>query len=414
MASKQISKEQVQKVIDACKATGWPSITLVEAAKRMGTPRGTLDQYINVFAPRHGITLPSKSDPVFSAGAPAEDELRHQIATLKTQLTAYQKDELTARYVRSKIMGLAETTPTPPVWLVENKASKSSPGVPTLFCSDLHWGEVVDPRQINGVNEYNLNVAHTRMSTLVTRAIDLLNNHVVNPKYPGLVLALGGDMVSGSIHEELEQTNDVPLLPSVLDLLDVMTWGISTLADAFGRIHIPAVAGNHGRLHHKVRAKDFAHTNLDWLLYCLLEKNFAKDKRVTFQIPDGPDAQYRIYSHRYLLSHGNQFRGGDGLIGALGPIIRGDHKKRSRNNQIAMGYDTMLLGHFHQLIQLERVIVNGSLKGYDEYAWANNFAFERPRQALFITHPVHGITISMPVNVDDSAKQEGAPWVSVK
>jgi hypothetical protein len=74
----------------------------------------------------------------------------------------------------------------------------------------------------------------------------------------------------------------------------------------------------------------------------------------------------------------------------------------------------MLLGHFHQLIQLERVIVNGSLKGYDEYAWANNFAFERPRQALFITHPQHGITISMPVNLDDTAKQEDAPWVSVK
>lgn len=29
----------------------------------------------------------------------------------------------------------------------------------------------------------------------------------------------------------------------------------------------------------------------------------------------------------YLLTHGDQFRGGDGVIGALGPIIRGDHKK---------------------------------------------------------------------------------------
>ena len=60
------------------------------------------------------------------------------------------------------------------------------------------------------------------------------------------------------------------------------------------------------------------------------------------------------------------------MIGALGPIIRGDHRKRSRNAQIDMEYDTMLCGHWHQLIQIERLIVNGSLKGYDEYAYSNN------------------------------------------
>lgn len=48
--------------------------------------------------------------------------------------------------------------------------------------------------------------------------------------------------------------------------------------------------------------------------------------------------------HRYLLTHGDQFRDGDGMI-ARCPIIRGDHRQRSRNNQIDMAYDTMLLGH---------------------------------------------------------------------
>ncbi|MBA2590982.1 MAG: hypothetical protein M3495_19925 [Pseudomonadota bacterium] len=75
-----------------------------------------------------------------------------------------------------------------------------------------------------------------------------------------------------------------------------------------------------------------------------------------FAIPDGPDCLYRVYNHRYLLTHGHQFRGGDGMIGALGPIIRGDHKKRSRNGQIDMGYDTLVIGHWHQLIELNRLI----------------------------------------------------------
>ena len=102
------------------------------------------------------------------------------------------------------------------------------------------------------------------------------------------------------------------------------------------------------------------------------------------------------------------------MIGALGPIIRGDHKKRSRNAQVDRPYDTMLLGHWHQLIQLQRLIVNGSLKGYDEYASQNNFSYEIPRQALWFTHPKHGITISMPVNVDEAKARSTAEkaWVS--
>jgi hypothetical protein len=137
---------------------------------------------------------------------------------------------------------------------------------------------------------------------------------------------------------------------------------------------------------------------------------------VTLYIPNGPDANYKIYNHRYLLTHGDQFRGGDGMIGALGPIIRGDHKKRSRNNQVDLGYDTLVIGHFHQLIQMQRVIVNGSLCGYNEYAWNNNFGFEPPKQALWITHPAHGITFQFPVLVDASKTKtytsSETPWVS--
>ena len=74
----------------------------------------------------------------------------------------------------------------------------------------------------------------------------------------------------------------------------------------------------------------------------------------------------------------------------------------------------MLLGHWHQLIQLERLIVNGSLKGYDEYAYSNNFGFEPPRQALWLTNHDHGITFSIPIYVDRRPKQEKTGWISWK
>ena len=93
--------------------------------------------------------------------------------------------------------------------------------------------------------------------------------------------------------------------------------------------------------------------------------------------------------------------------------MRGDHKKRSRNAQIEQDYDTLVMGHWHQRIQLTRVIVNSCLKGYDEYAFTNNFPFEQPSQNLWITHPKYGITYNMPVYVDPTTKVSATDWVSV-
>lgn len=342
--------------------------------------------------------------------------LGKEVTELRKQLKAAHHEDVTAAYVKKKIFGLVEESDKVivPGWLIEPHKAKGAPGVPTIFMSDWHWGERVFPSQIGGVNEYNLTIAHRRIRTLVERTIDLLFNHMVAPNYPGIVCALGGDMVSGGIHEELLATDEKEIMPIVLDLVGVLIWVIDTLADKFGKVFLPCVTGNHGRSTHKIRAKGRAFTSYDWLIYHILELHFRDDKRVTFQIPDGSDALYRVYDHRYLLTHGDQFRGGDGVIGALGPIIRGDHRKRSRNGQIGMEYDTMLLGHWHQYIHLQRLIVNGSTKGLDEFAYQCNFPFEPPRQALWLTHPKRGITFSIPVNVDDQPGGEKlAEWVSI-
>lgn len=348
--------------------------------------------------------------------------LENQIKLLRAELKERERSEYAAADIKQKILKVGNALPKIPNWTTKPMVkSKNSPGVPTLFCSDWHWGEVVDPNQIALKNSFNPRIAHQRVRSLVEHTVDLLFNHMVNPTYPGIVLALGGDMFSGDIHEELAESNEQSTMESVIDLYGVLIWVIEELLKVFPKVFIPCVTGNHGRNTQKFRHKNRVYTNFDWLLYQLLQKHFhfggKKDDRVSFQISDGSDAYFRIYNHRYLLTHGDQFRGGDGVIGPLGPIIRGDHRKRTRQSQINQDYDTLLLGHFHQLMQLRRVIVNGSLKGYDEYAWSGNFPFEPPRQALWLTHPRHGITISMPVHVTDSESKDvkkDTPWVAVK
>lgn len=301
----------------------------------------------------------------------------------------------------------------PPAWLEAPAGKPQSPGVPTLFLSDLHWGEVVRPAQIGGVNRFNLAIARERLFFTVQTAIKLLTIVDGERRYPGIVLPLGGDMVSGNIHEELAATNELNTMPTVLDLYDNLVAAIRLLADTFGAVFVPCVGGNHGRDTKKTWAKDRNHTSFDWLLYQFLAKHFAADKRVTFYIPEGSDAFYRVHHTRYLLTHGDQFKAGDSIIGPIGPLMRGNQKKQARNQAVEAEYDVLLAGHWHQYIHLSRLIVNGSLKGYDEYAYQGNFGFELPTQALWITHPDHGITFRMPVYCETPPKRGKAEWVSV-
>lgn len=400
MASHNLTDAEKQEALAALEKCGGNKS---RAAELLGLPRAT-------FQARLAAAQRATPEPV--SGVPEVLELRDRIRTLEATIASHQRETLDDHYVKQKIIGLAEMKPRIPAWLLASGAAHGTTGIPTLMLSDLHWGEVVDPDQIGGVNEYNLEIASARLRRVVETAIELLFEHMAAPSYPGIVLILGGDMVTGDIHEELTATNDKEIMPTVLDLWGALAWVIETLANKFGRVFVPAVTGNHGRNTHKIRAKGRAFTSFDWLLYQFLAKRFEADKRVSFFIPSGPDALYSVYGHKYLLTHGDQFRGGDGMIGALGPIIRGDHKKRSRNGQIGMEYDTLVIGHWHQLIQMQRLIVNGSLVGYGEYAYAGNFGFEAPKQALWITHPTHGITFSMPVHAEPKQLDIEQDWVS--
>jgi len=402
MATPKLSQRDMQEALDAQAAHG----TAQKAAESLGLNRLTFNS--RVAAARSAGLEPS-------AKARKQLPLAQQVKKLEQELKRAQAESADASAVKRLIGATADRASelNPPAWMTK-EIKPSSPGAPTLMLSDLHWGEVVYASQINGVNSYNLAIARERLRNTFDSAFSLLDIISPTSDYPGIIIPLLGDCISGDIHEELAESNELHSIPTVLDLLEHLTSGIKLAADKYGNVFCPCVSGNHGRNTKKIRAKDRNHTSFDWMLYQLLAKAFKDDKRVTFYIPDGSDAYYKVYNTRYLATHLDQFRGGDGMIGALGPIIRGDHKKRSRNAQIGMSYDVLIGGHWHQYIHLTRLIVNGSLKGYDEFAWTNNFGFERPQQALWLTHPRHGITFRMPVYADRGMKYSAkTKWVSV-
>ena len=410
MATQPISNKIMQESVEAYQTSGGNKTA---AARLLNIPEATYRSRLEN-AQRLGFKsrLPLADSKKIEAIAKLSDA-QARIRSLESSLHSIEQDKLTTEYIKNKIIKLQKSVVDVPNWICKSSTGKTS-GIPTIFASDWHWGEVVDPKQVGGVNSYNIKIAQERAKRFIEKSIDLLKNHFANPSYPAVVFVLGGDMLSGDIHEELSQTNEMPTMPALLDLFGVLTWCIGTLADSFGKVFVPCVTGNHGRNTFKIYNKNRTATSFDWLLYMFLAKRFEGDNRVQFLIPDGPDIGYSVYDHRYLLSHGDSFKGGDGIIGAIGSVIRGDYKKRSRAAQIGQPYDTLLCGHFHQLIQLDRLIINGSLKGYCEYANANNFSYEPPRQAVWITHPDHGITFSAPIHVDLTSKKSTKNIISWK
>ena len=336
-------------------------------------------------------------------------------SNLKAELAEAKSQAATAEVMREWI-GSAKSALNEldlPKWVTGPKTAKL-PGVPKIMLSDLHWGEVVRPQQIGGVNAYNLTIARRRLRTVVDTTIALCRILDPSMKYPGIVVPLGGDMISGNIHDELAASNELNTMPTLIDLYQNLVPAITLMADTFGNVFLPCVSGNHDRDTKKIWSKDRNHTSFGWLLYQFLAVAFAGDKRVVFHIPDGSDALYRIYGTRYLLTHGDQFRGGDGIIGPLGPVTRGEQKKNTRNAAVGNDYDVMEFGHFHKRMLTARLRGNGSLKGYDEYAADNNFGFEPASQNFWMTHPDHGITFDAPVYCDDAKKSVETAWVSWK
>ena len=303
------------------------------------------------------------------------------------------------------IVERAENTDiNPPVWLSPVKPKKSSATL-VVMLSDTHFDEVVNPEEMEGLNAYNREIAVLRLEKWTQNVVKLARHYLSGVTYDGVVVILGGDIFTGDIHEELTITNDDTMIGSLLFWSEQLSAAIDLLVKEFKKCHVVSVVGNHGRTTRKPRMKQRVKTNFDWLLAKMVERHFAKDKRVTFTVPESADALINIYEHGHLITHGDQVSGGGGIGGIYPPIMRMRARKHQRYMATGKRFQTLWLGHWHQYISTPSMIVNGSLKGFDEYALIMGFGFEQPQQALAVVTPEKNITFQAPVFCLDRKKE---------
>lgn len=443
-----LSAEEARRSVEAVEIaveTGavWPLAkggdgrsALKEAALALGISSSALRNRLRVAHVAHGLSPngvpPAEPVPVSAgiprrrAGKPAAVEpaerrrlvgLEDEVGRLRKQLRDLHRAEIDADVVRGLIGSLATAASSPPAWILAPLAhGPKTPEVPVTVWSDWHMGEVVSSSETNGRNAFDPRIAEQRVRRLVEVTVSLAREHGPG-QYPGIVVNLLGDFVSGGLHPELAKTDAEEVLPTVLRCVDLMIWALGQMAKAFGQVYCPCAAGNHGRATQKPEFKRYVWKNFDWLIYQLLQRHFAGDSRITFDIPDTNEVHYRVYGQRYLAMHGDMLgvKGGDGIIGSLGPIARGETKVGKQAAALGLDYDVLVIGHWHQMLWLPRVIVAGTLKGWDEYAKnALRAPPAPPCQPLWFVHPRRGITSRWEIQLEEPRRKDGGDWVSIR
>jgi hypothetical protein len=347
----------------------------------------------------------------------ARAEVSRLRARVRDAQAQHRDDERAHKALREELddamsaLALAQATDArrAPRWLTPKKPRKGNRGTPVACFSDFHFGEVVDPAEMNWYNAYNPDIAATRIRRFFEGTIKMSRHYLSGVTYDGIVLASLGDTISGDIHDEFRETNELSNYEAVPEVVPLIEAGIAMLLEEFGQVHYVSCPGNHPRDSRKPRYKKRSAHNADTMISRLLARRFDGVKGVTFDIPSAFSVDFQVYNTRFRAEHGDEAKGGGGIQGAMLPLALRTHRVRKQAQAEGSPFDVLLMGHWHQYMSLvsKGFVVNGAGKGYDEYARGKAFDPEPPQQALLLVTPEHGIGIQTPIFV---GKRDGEGW----
>lgn len=267
------------------------------------------------------------------------------------------------------------------------------------LASDWHIEESVDPAKVNGVNSYNLAISRHRVSRFFSGVSWLVNYHKDKFKLRDGVLWLGGDLITGYLHEENLEANECSPVQAIATLHTWVAEGIRyVLANTqTEKLKIICNSGNHGRLTHKKRHTTQEANSIEWLLYHFLAREFVDESRIEFTLPNGPQTYLQVYDRVIRFTHGDDTKYGGGVGGILIPI-----RKAIQRWQTVRRADLTIMGHYHQYHDMDDLIINGSLIGYNSYALGAGCQFEHPKQGFFLEDTKRGKVMPASVWVKDS------------
>lgn len=284
---------------------------------------------------------------------------------------------------------LQTTKHVAPIRIKPTKRKEGHEAAAVFVASDWHVEENVDPATISGLNEYNPDIAQQRVRATFENALTLINKERSLARIDHMVLAPLGDMITGFIHEELQETNWLHPVEALLLAKSLLAGGIEFLLEhgRFKTLSVICSYGNHGRTTKRKRVSNGAKTSYEWMMFRDLADQYSQDGRVAFQVSEGGIQYSEIMGTRIRWLHGDQIRYQGGVGGLTIPLYKAIAKWDTSHST-----DYTVLGHWHQLGYYRRACVNGSVIGYNAYAEEIKAEYEPPQQALFLVGANHGPT----------------------
>lgn len=407
--------EQVVETINQClrdgfRLCGMPSAKQ-ESGKRLGIPAPTVSSRLRSAKLKYGLspdptlqkllTVPPGDPAVIQQNNLDLRRYKDEIAALKSRNADLERSLISAESWRESVLGLSAVPQSahlcPPILRPNTRQGRTV----ILHLSDIHYGETVSLDEMDGLNRYDAAIARARLGRYFATAAALMTDYWLGKKPDEIILCLGGDLISGGIHDELLQTNAPSVPHTVRDVGDLIAEGIALLAAKVkSPIRVYSVPGNHGRTTHKPQSKGRAVNSLDLLATDFAEASLRKVKNVTFHRTVSPDAYFATYGWHWLLTHGDTMGGrggGTGFIGPMSAIIKGHRKLVDTSWRAGRPVHYVLTAHYHTTGKTTFGWANGSVVSYGEYARDLRADPEPSRQNMLVVHPEHGVINEQPL-----------------
>ncbi len=272
-----------------------------------------------------------------------------------------------------------------------------------LILSDSHADQEILGKRVQGLEEYNFDVACKRAERIVDTTISHLKDNMRNYNFERLYIAGLGDYVNGEIHAAIAHSKWHNSIKNAMGMGELFSMMITDLSRHFPEIVFCSVSGNHGRRSIKKNYRG-AHDNWDYMVAIHTATRLQKliaDGRLKVILPDSWSMGLSIYDWNFLLSHGDDIKSFNSI-----PYYGIERKTRRLNalgSVLGVTPHYFLFGHFHTLSSQQHTtgetIINGSWNATDEYALEKLGAFGEPYQWLMGVHPKYGLTWRMPIQL---------------
>jgi hypothetical protein len=269
-----------------------------------------------------------------------------------------------------------------------------------LQCSDWHVGERVDPATVSGRNEYNPTIASKRVDKLILGArwmIDTLRSRSgYGWKMNEVVCWLGGDLMTGFIHDDLRETNYLSPTEELELAQDLATRLIDALAAHPGieRVTVPTSRGNHGRDTPDRRVSSGHKRSYEQLMYRQLARFYDRtNRKVHVMVSDDEITRLKVLNTTLRFTHGDQVNYAGGVGGITIPL----YKWLARLDETQPA-DVTCIGHHHQYLDIGRCVVNNCLIGWGAYAQRVG-GFKPASQVCFLVDEKFGKRMSTEIVV---------------